>query len=438
MPTAHRATLRRPYAVLLAAAVAIVLVLTITPVRAGVVAPDAQTAVRSIVFPVAGDNVSYTDTFGAPRSGGRSHEGQDIMGPKLEKLIAARNATVHALKNTATPDGSSGNYLILEDPEGWQYWYIHVNNDTPGTDDGANPPKWIFGPGIVRGAQVVAGQLVGYLGDSGNAEWTAPHLHFEIHKPDGTVIDPYESLKVAKRLDHPVDPTTVVPPGSDTPGVVDAGVWGLRNHNSSGAHDLVIDSIGTGAHRYISGDWDGDGDDTPGYIVGNTFYLYNTASPGAADITVGYGKPGDLPVVGDWDGDGRDTVGVRRNNVFYLRNTNTTGVADITLGYGKATDTPVVGDWDADGVDSFGVRRDNAFYLRNSNTTGIADVTLAYGKGTDTPVVGDWNADGMDTFGVRRGSEYYLRNSNTTGIADLTFTYGAATDKPIVGDWDGE
>jgi len=180
---------------------------------AGTVAPDAQEAVRSIVFPVSGPN-SYSDTFGACRSGcTRGHEGTDIMTPKLTPLVAARDATVTWLKDTATPDGSEGNYLMLRDADGWEYWYIHVNNDSPGTDDGANPDEWIFGPGVERGARVRAGQLVAFAGDSGNAEWTGSHLHFEIHKPDGTIINPYRSLLAAPRLASPLTVTgTGTPP----------------------------------------------------------------------------------------------------------------------------------------------------------------------------------------------------------------------------------
>lgn len=168
------------------------------PASAATVAPDYDTAVRTITFPVAGSDYTYGDTFGACRSGcSRGHEGTDIMTPKLTKLLAARDATVTWSKNTATPDGSQGNYLMLTDSDGWEYWYIHINNDSPGTDDGANPTEWIFAPGIERGSKVVAGQPIAYAGDSGNAEHSGSHLHFEIHKPDGSVINPYESLQVA-------------------------------------------------------------------------------------------------------------------------------------------------------------------------------------------------------------------------------------------------
>jgi hypothetical protein len=173
--------------------------LAASPASAATVASDAETAVRDIVFPVDGE-YHYSDTFGSCRSGcSRAHEGTDIMTPKHTPLLAAADAEVTWMKGTATPDGSQGNYLMLRDAEGWEYWYIHINNDSPGTDDGANPDGGVFGPGIEPGAAVTAGQVVAYAGDSGNAEQSGSHLHFEIHKPDGSVINPYRSLQQAEQ-----------------------------------------------------------------------------------------------------------------------------------------------------------------------------------------------------------------------------------------------
>jgi murein DD-endopeptidase MepM/ murein hydrolase activator NlpD len=76
--------------------------------------------------------------------------------------------------------------------------YIHLNNDTPGTDDGANLRQHAFAAGIDKGSKVTAGQTVGFLGDSGNAEEAGAHLHFELHAPDGTVVNPYASLIAAR------------------------------------------------------------------------------------------------------------------------------------------------------------------------------------------------------------------------------------------------
>jgi murein DD-endopeptidase MepM/ murein hydrolase activator NlpD len=148
---------------------------------------------RRMTFPVDG-TVTFTDTFGAPRSGGRTHQGIDLMGKKMTRLVAAADGTVTSLRHDNS--GLSGNALTITDAEGWRYIYIHLNNDTPGTDDGRNLFEHAFARGLTRGSKVNAGQLVGYLGDSGNAENTPPHLHFELHRPDGTVINPYRSLLV--------------------------------------------------------------------------------------------------------------------------------------------------------------------------------------------------------------------------------------------------
>ena len=180
-------------------------------------APEAPT-VRALRFPVDGP-VAYRDDYGEPRSGGRTHRGNDLVGTKLQPLLAAADGTVTWLNDD---DGLSGNALAITDAEGWVYWYLHINNDTPGTDDGANPPEWAFAPGVALEARVLAGQVVAYLGDSGNAEGTSPHLHFELHPPDEAAVSPYASLRVAQGF--PVPPTTrpvaTTAPAATTPGTV--------------------------------------------------------------------------------------------------------------------------------------------------------------------------------------------------------------------------
>ena len=148
---------------------------------------------RQLTFPVDG-RVSFSDTFGAPRSNGRTHQGTDLMGAKMTPLVAAADGTVTSLRHDDS--GLSGNSLTITDDDGWRYVYIHLNNDTPGTDDGANRFDQAFAPGLRRGDEVAAGDLVGYMGDSGNAENAGSHLHFELHRPDGTAINPYPSLIV--------------------------------------------------------------------------------------------------------------------------------------------------------------------------------------------------------------------------------------------------
>ncbi|HEY4410613.1 MAG TPA: M23 family metallopeptidase, partial [Acidimicrobiia bacterium] len=174
--------------------------------RAAIDPNDPAVVVRRITFPVEGP-VSYRDDFGDPRAG-HTHQGNDLMVPKLRPLLAAADATVRRIfvdNGIAT----QGNMLVLRDAEGWEYWYLHINNDTPGTDDGLNPPAFAFAPGIEVGTRVTAGQVVAFAGDSGDAETAGSHLHFELHPPGsgsgatssggtGAAVDPYPSLRLAQ------------------------------------------------------------------------------------------------------------------------------------------------------------------------------------------------------------------------------------------------
>jgi hypothetical protein len=92
--------------------------------------------------------------------------------------------------------------LALRHDDGWESWYIHLNNDTPGTDDGLG---YGIVDGLESGSHVTAGQLIGWVGDSGNAEWAGSHLHFELHDPAGTVVNPTPHVDAAIRLEAPLD-----------------------------------------------------------------------------------------------------------------------------------------------------------------------------------------------------------------------------------------
>jgi murein DD-endopeptidase MepM/ murein hydrolase activator NlpD len=150
--------------------------------------------VRNIEFPVNGPN-SFRDDFGDPRGGGtRSHKGNDIIAAKMTPLVSTIDGKVLFV---VSPQPSWGYEICLIDSDGYQYDYLHVNNDVPGTDNGKGGEGNAYAPGIITGATVTKGQLIGWVGDSGNAEDTVPHLHFEIHDPSGMAIDPYDSLIVA-------------------------------------------------------------------------------------------------------------------------------------------------------------------------------------------------------------------------------------------------
>ncbi len=183
--------------------------LTVVGVAAVTTAPPAAAETRPICYPVEGGTAvaPIADSFGDPRGGGtRVHEGDDLMGPKHTRLLSAVDGTVREIVHS----NGSGNRVVVQDDEGWFYVYIHVNNDTPGTDDGLASFDQAFAAGLEVGERVGRCQHIAYLGDSGNAEESGAHLHFEIRQPvtsgdptrswawsSATPIDPAPSLRAA-------------------------------------------------------------------------------------------------------------------------------------------------------------------------------------------------------------------------------------------------
>ena len=153
-----------------------------------------------MLFPVAGSN-TYTDTWGAPRSEDRLHRGADIFADKGTPVVAVADGVV-----TRVAVGKrAGRYIIIKHDDGWKSYYLHLDNDTPGTDDGLGGAP---AAGIKVGVRVEAGDVIDFVGDSGNAEETPPHLHFELHQPDGTAINPTPHLRSAQ-TGEPIDAASV-------------------------------------------------------------------------------------------------------------------------------------------------------------------------------------------------------------------------------------
>ena len=149
---------------------------------------------RNLVFPVVGANYYYAG-FGDCRDDcEREHHGIDIMtyGWKGVPVVAAHAGTIRKVR-----DDREWCIVEVKSPDRWYTRYVHLNNDTPGYDD---EDYECLLPGVEVGARVEAGQIIGWIGDSGNAEWTPPHIHFEIRMPNGLPVDPYKSLKAAERI----------------------------------------------------------------------------------------------------------------------------------------------------------------------------------------------------------------------------------------------
>ena len=234
----------------LAGVLAVVLFLTISPAAASDGWSDVDETdnqIREIAFPVAGP-VNYIDTWLYPRGGGRRHLGVDMMTEKLTPLIAASTGCITYL-DWGGPGG--GNMLTLTDADGWQYRYIHINNDSPGTDDGANPYEWAFAGDLATDDCVQRGQHIAYAGDSGNAEYAGSHLHFEVIRPDGYWINPFNQVENAEHIDPvpPCQPTERTAPVGSPVAESARGYWLLdsqgrvRAFDAPHLGDFVTDSI---------------------------------------------------------------------------------------------------------------------------------------------------------------------------------------------------
>lgn len=382
-------------------------------------AAGATVTVKPIVFPVDG-KVTYTDTFGAPRSG-HTHEGQDLMGAKMLPLLAAVDGVVHRVKF----DNAVGNSVTIKAADGWTYHYIHVNNDRPGTDDGQATRDQAFPPSIVTGAKVTKGQVVGYLGDSGNAENTAPHLHFEIRQPaaagayQGAPINPYQSLQQATRWNS-------IP------------LWQLRGTATPGAPEAQFSYGVQVGDRALLCDWDGDGVDEAVIVRSGTWHLRDGSATGSTARHITFGTAADTPMCAELDGDPGDEPVVFRNGTWTVRaGFGATDPVAWTVRYGvTAGDQPVLGDWDGNGRDDLAIHRGGVWHIRSTGApAGGTVTTFRYGiQAGDRPVGGDWDGDGDDDAGIYRNGEWHLRSTaRAAGRTTSTFTFGTGGTQPVVG-----
>jgi len=155
------------------------------------VAPEvsARLSTGGYVFPIFG-TASFGDSFGGPRPNipGGWHHGEDIFAAEGSPLLAVADGTLHTIGFTKI-----GGYRIwLRDTRGNEFYYAHLS---------------AYSPLAVEGRSVQAGDVIGFVGDTGDAEGGTPHLHFEIHPAamaglgyDG-VVAPYSILLAWRRAD---------------------------------------------------------------------------------------------------------------------------------------------------------------------------------------------------------------------------------------------
>jgi murein DD-endopeptidase MepM/ murein hydrolase activator NlpD len=151
-------------------------------------------ALIPMTFPLIG-KASYRDSYNDQR-GGFKHTGIDIKAPKMTPIVAPFSGRF----------GFKVHSFWIYRNDGWRCLGTHLNDDTPGTNDGRNNFDTMFAPNLRQGDYVDEGQLIGYVGNSGDA--TAPHLHFEIYSPDG-IRGPYASLRKARVIVSPVPSSSV-------------------------------------------------------------------------------------------------------------------------------------------------------------------------------------------------------------------------------------
>ncbi len=231
-------------------------------------------AARSIIFPVVGQ-ASFSDDYNAPRASG-PHHAIDILAKKGTPLVSAISGTV---TDVQYPEPDWGWSVTVRDDDGYKYRYIHMNDDTPGTNDGNGGAMNAYAAYVKEGNRVTKGQLIGRVGDSGHSNGVS-HLHFEMFNPNGDVINPYKSLVLAHRISKPVVPPKykfeILPFGLEFSGGVSLAMGNIDGDVSS----EVVVGAGAGAVPHVSLY-------EPNNVYIRTFTAYNTTFRGGIDVATG-------------------------------------------------------------------------------------------------------------------------------------------------------
>jgi murein DD-endopeptidase MepM/ murein hydrolase activator NlpD len=125
----------------------------------------------SFVCPTGTSPVAFGDTWGAPRSGGRRHQGVDMIGPIGTPLLAVVAGFAQPKSNEL-----GGITIWFTGNDGNKYYYAHMDH-------------------YEKLGAVNAGDVIGYMGQTGNAKFSVPHLHFEVHPGGGAAVNPYPTVR---------------------------------------------------------------------------------------------------------------------------------------------------------------------------------------------------------------------------------------------------
>jgi murein DD-endopeptidase MepM/ murein hydrolase activator NlpD len=164
---------------------------TIGPPRLEIAATALKPAIRLsqagvIMFPMSPTPkcaLSKT-SFGQPRPPDRTHEGIDLMASLGQEIYAVDNGTLTRQTLDGAPNATlSGNAWTLTMPDKTYYFYAHLSK---------------FADGLAVGSVVIKGQLIGYVGDTGDPGPGNYHLHFEVHPKGGAAVNPYPLLTIPK------------------------------------------------------------------------------------------------------------------------------------------------------------------------------------------------------------------------------------------------
>jgi hypothetical protein len=176
------------------------------------------------VFPVSGE-VWYGDDFAVVRAPGIRHGACDIFARKGTPVVAVQDGVVTEIRYRSL----GGNSFHLTNDRGDYFYYAHLLR---------------YADGVEEGALVTAGQVIGYVGNSGNAITTPPHLHFEIHSGGGGPIDPFPYLELWRGAEiEAASPEEEY----DDPGVAASSRFGSAGRSwaeSQGRHERAVTVAG--------------------------------------------------------------------------------------------------------------------------------------------------------------------------------------------------